>query len=276
MTQASDEGGAHDLMIAAFEDYVRQRLAYYEDRKGLLNDLLKKDATMLALRGVRTLPGFVEAAFAAHESSSEETMMGNAWQDAIARASPNAIGGGDLQVEREGLLWIVQVKSGTNTHNYGSEAQDLRVLRRKVERASRDHHPGRRGVRPMVGIVKGDRLDKEEIYHSEDDKDVDGFSYRRMVGQDFREWISADIAPRDLIGALGDYREALVAARSARLESLTAELIERLDARGLAHDIYGIIELKQVEEEARYAARVRREEVRRANLERRGSRKPRK
>ena len=231
------------VIVATFEAYVARRLAFYNNPRKVLNALLKKDALLYALRGIRNSDEFVEHAFPAYESSSEETVWGNAWQEAVAKVAPNTVGGGDLRTERDGILWIIQLKMGAQ--NAGAEAQDIRVLQSKTRNEEREHHPGRKGVKAMYAIVRGSPRDKWKHYRARSaaNADIDGFQYQLMVGIPFLEWISAEFDQSGLIRALGHLTEEVPPARSECIVQLKEMLRKRLSAAGLGDDLESVLSL---------------------------------
>ena len=110
-------------------DFAAARTRYYTDpAKVRVRDLLHKDVVMYAARGILTADEFVEEAFRAKESSSEETVMGNKWQQIIAAISDDTLDTGDLCTERDGDLYVCELKSQANTTNSSSFPQELREL----------------------------------------------------------------------------------------------------------------------------------------------------
>ena len=60
--------------------------------------------------------------------------MGTAWQRMIKDlAWPTAIDAGDIMAERDGALWVVEIKAQTNTLNSSSSPQTLRALQDRVK-----------------------------------------------------------------------------------------------------------------------------------------------
>jgi hypothetical protein len=229
------------LIEHTFEGYLRRRLAFYRDPEATLRKLLTKDVLMYALRGVTTADEFVVAAFAAYESSSEETMWGLAWQEAIANASPNTVGGGDLRTERDGTLWIIQVKSSI-AQNSGAKANDLLLLRSKLL-DERDQHPGRRSVKPMLGIIRGPERD-QWVTHRARNKAyslIDGFQYQYLVGPAFLRWVSAEFDPVALAERFAPLAAAIRGAREEHIAGVQTELRKRLAAAGLSDAITSLL-----------------------------------
>jgi hypothetical protein len=232
------------LVLESFRGYLNRRLAHYERPPAqVLRTLLDKDALLYAFRGVATADEFVEQAFAAHESSSEETMWGHAWQAAIASVAPNTVGGGDLRTERDGTLWIIQLKTGTE-QNSAAEAQDLRLLKTKV-RQETDHHPGRKNVKAMYAIIRGKARAEWRHYKATNpaNADIDGFQYEYRVGADFLTWASAAITPAAMIEPFSVEIARVKTARQRCVEDAQRLLRQRLQDQGLPHDITGVLRL---------------------------------
>jgi hypothetical protein len=232
------------LVLESFRGYLARRLAYYQRPPALvLRTLLDKDVLLYAFRGVATPDELVEQAFAAHESSSEETMWGHAWQAAIAAVAPNTVGGGDLRTERDGTLWIIQLKTGTE-QNSAAEAQDLRLLKTKV-RQETDHHPGRRNVKAMYAIVRGKPRTEWRHYRATNpaNRDIDGFQYEYRVGADFLAWASAAITPAAMIAEFAEEIAAIKTARRHCIQAAQGLLRERLQKDDLPLDIAGVLRL---------------------------------
>ena len=98
ITHAQKEGIAHQ----AIAKYQTKRLESY--RKMHLSQLLGKDVLLFAARGVTTASAFVDEAFKAAESSSEETVMGSTRQE-LAILLSNSADTGDMTVVRDGVKY---------------------------------------------------------------------------------------------------------------------------------------------------------------------------
>ncbi len=239
--QASD--AAEQIVQSVMAKYVDKRVAYYRDTS-LLSKLLQKDHLIFALKGASTVEEWVIEALAAHESSSEETVMGNAWQQILTDLS-QSVGAGDLFVEKAGTLWVIEMKSQTNTLNSTALAQTLRVLKTKVIEQSRVHAPGRRGVRPMIGVIRGPASDVDRVFvaASPENRDIDGFQYHYMVGTPFRAWLTGIANPAQLVTDLAETSERVSNARAACRLRLAAEMEAVLAQEGLASNIESVIRL---------------------------------
>lgn len=226
--------------------YAKKRRKFYADIQ--LDKLLSKDVLMFALRGASDSDKYVDMAFAALESSSEETVMGNVWQEiALKIAHPAVTEAGDMLAERDGTLWCVELKTQTNTLNARSKLQTIRVLKDTVERHSREQTVRRRNVRAVIGVIRGKSRDSKETYvkppTNTADADLDGFEYRYLVGASFWKWLTGrDDISQLFLGIVGDDSE-LLDARSAAVSRLKADLRNRLSNAGHGLSIENVIAL---------------------------------
>lgn len=242
---ANGNPNPRDVVARRMNEYRQQRLSYYSARNSLLTDLLKKDPFIPALRGVRTAHGWLDEAFQAHESSSEETVMGNTWQSILGDLTRRSVGGSDFLFEKDDILWVLEVKTQTNTINAGGLIQILRSLKEKVRLHLGDRVPGRRGVRPGIGILRGTPTDVERNFQSTGgaDRDIDGFQYRYMIGSSFLSWLTGMANPAALIDlAPGD---TLLEAREACRSRLHAELSTLLTNKSLLDEVSSVVRLSE-------------------------------
>lgn len=242
MSPATEPERIEQLLRGTFEDFVARRVAYYDDPR-LLSKLLDRNLLLFALRGIRDVSEFVEAALAAHEAASEETMLGNVWQAAIAEVAPHVVGGGDLRMERDGELWIVQLKMSPK-QNSSATAQDIRILRNKIL-SERDHHPGRRGVKAMMAFLTGDSQSHWMTHRSRSpaNADIDGFQYQVMAGEAFFDWIGVKHDPIGLLRELQAMPERVRQAREDGAARLKAEIGALLADQGRPDSMLSIMEL---------------------------------
>lgn len=232
-------------MVDALREFAKARIAYYGALK--LNKLLAKDIVMFAARGVTDAEGFAEEAFRAHESSSEEGVMGTAWQG-VAKNLANAIEAGDLMCERDGALYVVEVKSQTNTLNSASGAQTVRSLKAKVKYQQSFSRQKKVQVLPAIGVVRGKSSDKVVAFKSSkargENPDIEGYEYRRIVGREFWKWMTGYDGIIDLIGDLDDIdAPEVVLAREESLRRLKSDLYRALERKGLGRTISDVLKL---------------------------------
>ncbi len=235
-----------ETVRAALQEYAERRLHFYRVKK--LGDLLTKDVLMFALRGVASSEAFVEQAFAALESSSEETNMGTTWQKILKDLSyPAVIDAGDILAERESALWVVEVKSQTNTLNSSSLPQTLRSLKERIEYHRSFQQARRQPVKATIGVMRGRESDQELTFTSTgtrtENRDLDGFTYRYLVGPAFWRWLTGRPSILSLIGDFSAEAASLAEARARCLANIQAEMRELLAKHDLSPTIASVIKL---------------------------------
>ncbi len=234
--------------------FNQNRIDYYtkRDKWITLDDILSKDILMFAARGVWTSEDFVREAFHAKESSSEETVMGNTWQAFIGEMADNAIDTGDLTAERDGAIWLCELKSQKNTVNSASFPQEIRDLKRKVEIQNRYRRARKQPIRAAYCILRSNKsVDEMRVYHPTDDisanRDIDGFEYRWLEGKAFWLWLADVDEPAGLIEDASPIKvHNIVELRERSIQRVTKDMNDALDEHGLSHDINGILELKRI------------------------------
>lgn len=232
MTPDVAEGGAKDIVAKALSDYADKRARRYGTLQ--LRELVEKDLLMMTLRGVPTAKKLLEQAFLAWESSSEETHMGGTAQEVAIALSTGAIDLGDILIERDGSLWVVEVKSQTNTVNSRSLPRIIQVLKRRVDQYSRYQPSRRREVRAMIGVLRGEANDEVLRYRALNhlDQDINGFEYRYLVGRSFWLWLTNRPSMFSLVGDTSSQTTTITRARDACFSRLSEELASWLDACG--------------------------------------------
>lgn len=220
---------ARRIVYAALDEYAQKRI----DRYGTLTlgDLLKKDLLMLAMRGISSAEEILDAAFAAFESSSEETHMGAFAQRIATDLADGAIDLSDVLVQKDGDLWVVEVKSQTNTITGTYRADAVRRLKLRVERFSRVRRVSGGRVRGMLGVLRGPSRDREIVQgRVEDYEDLEGFAYTEKVGRPFWEWLTGQPGIASMIDRIPDKATDVGQARVASLRRLQSDLGRRLPA----------------------------------------------
>ena len=243
MTQEGSLERARAFIASSIDEYRNNRLKYYTTRKSLLRDLLKKDPMIPALRGALTAHRWLDEAFSAHESSSEETVMGNVWQQILTDLSTHSVGAGDFLFEKEDILWVLEMKTQVNTLNGPGRAQTLKTLKERIREHSSIRTPRLRGVMPMIGVLRGDPKDQIRTHRTRapENRDIDGFQYRYMVGAPFRSWLTGVANPAELIDMHSG--QILETARRDCLARLHQELNALLQERNLPDDIKSVLTL---------------------------------
>lgn len=235
-----------DEALKIIEDYQSQRITWYESVK--LKNLLQKDLTMFVARGVTTAESLLEEAFKAAESSSEETVMGIRWQRIIAQISTNTIDSGDLTTDRDGAVWVCEVKNQKNTTNSSSLPQELRSLRVRMNEISRRRRASNQPVKVALCITRDSNpKDVNRVFRStsEETKDLDGFEYRYISGEKFWRWLTDYPSEIGLLMPLSDINGSkVVEARTNALKRLTEELQKLLVLNKLTNGIDDLIKLK--------------------------------
>ena len=245
------------IALEYLSDFAEQRLDYYKNpkRDGLtLKGLLAKDVVMFAARGLYTSDEYVEEAFRAKESSSEETVMGNVWQAIIAAISEDTLDSGDLMTVRDNTLWVCELKAQRNTTNSSSFPQELRELKTKLEIQKRYQRASGQPLKAAFCIMRSQKSkDENRVYYAADgdraNYDLNGFEYRYLEGKKFWRWLANLDGPEGLIddaSSLCKNRRELSEARQARLRKLKDELNSELDKHNLQHTIDGVLQLKKI------------------------------
>lgn len=240
-------------IMGEFQD---KRLAWY--KKGLsLKEVLSKDLAMFAARGVDNPDDLIAEAFRAKESSSEETVMGNAWQKMLATISENTLDTGDLTTDRDGVLWVCEVKSQTNTANSSSFPQELRGLRTRMNENRGRRRASSQPVRAAYCVVRDSRnngkgVDEIRTYACPDlqpeNRDLEGFEYRYITGKAFWKWLTGFESELALLMPLselhGTKSEALREARKNAIKKLQEELRAKLRQFDLPFSIDSVVTLR--------------------------------
>lgn len=248
LTEEEKKRVAREIIV----EYQQSRLDSYGKMR--LNQLLGKDTLLFAARGISTAHGFVNEAFLAAESSSEETVMGNSRQ-ALAIRLGQALDGGDLIIVRDGIRYVCEMKSQTNTTNAGGLAAVLQELRKGIQdqqRAMRVHRTvSSQEVRGAILVSRSSKSkDEELVYHANTEAKrtypgIDGFSYRYISGVYMWRWVAGVDDPIELFDSIGglDPEGKLEEARKNALARIHRDLDKQLERRGLPDSIDSIYAL---------------------------------
>lgn len=241
-----------DVAYERLSAFSAKRTAWYRDAKSInLDKLLSKDVIMFAAKGIETASEFVEEAFRACESSSEETVMGSTWQSIIAGISSDTLDTGDMMTVRDGALYVCELKSQTNTTNSSSFPQELRELKDKCEAQRRFKRASGQEVYPAFCVLRNKKpIDEWRIYDPDPrdipNQDIKGFRYRYLAGAAFWQWLTGFDSVEGLVDNLS--RIELGEIKSARdecLRRLQKEMGDALEDNGLGSSIADVLELKR-------------------------------
>jgi hypothetical protein len=188
-----------DIAYSRLADFAHNRIDYYNlhggGKKPTIDNILAKDVVMFAARGVETSDEFVDEAFRALESSSEETVMGGIWQSIIAAISRDTLDTGDLTTSRDGCLYVCELKSQRDTVNSASFPQELRELKDKVATQKRFSRASGQPVKAAFCVLRDAKsIDETRTYQAAErdmaNRDLNGFEYRYMTGKSFWQIVS--------------------------------------------------------------------------------------
>lgn len=247
---------AREKCLAILAEYQEKRLDYYNNGITLAK-IMTKDIAMLSARGVATADEYVEEAFHAVESSSEETVMGNFWQRILSAISEDTLDTGDLTTNRDNVLWVCEVKAQTNTTNSSSFPQELRGIRSRMQELEGRKRASKQPVRAAYCVLrdksnKGQGVDEIRIFQSSDlqreNRDLNNFKYRYITGKSFWRWLTGFDSEIAILMPLRDL-EAMGAevkiARDAALTRLQKQLRDELNDLNLGITIDDVVKYRR-------------------------------
>ncbi len=177
------------LDIDSVREYVNENIGeFHEGRIDSIRNLdigqmLKKNPYLYRAKNVLTAAELVAGTMDAFLSSSEEQRFGMFLEGLalfVARQTTDGFDPGepgvDLEFAKDGIYWVVQIKSGPNWGNSSQQNQLERELADRV-RFLREESPGD-DIRAMLGICYG----KVRTAHLR--------GYTKIVGQNFWYFIS--------------------------------------------------------------------------------------
>lgn len=242
-----------DIAYEKLSEFARNRESYYADKSKIsLKKLLSKDVVMFAARGIDNSYDFVDEAFKACESSSEETVMGNTWQSIITAISSDTLDTGDMMTVRDDALYVCELKSQTNTTNSASFPQELRELKDKCEAQKRFRRSSNQDVLPAFCILRSNKpIDEMRTYHPDSrdqaNKDIDGFEYRYLAGSAFWRWLTGFDSVEGLVDDTSRISTGKVKqAREECRKRLQDEMSQALSEHGFGTTMNDVLELKRI------------------------------
>ena len=147
--------------------------------------LVKKNPYLFKAKNIQTSETFVKTLTDAYLSSQEETMFGSFLErlaificNKVYNGKKSSAEGIDLEFEKNGILYIVSIKSGPNWGN-STQVTKMKEHFRKAKQRLKTDAP-RRPIEAINGCCYGKvaQIDKGE--------------YQKIAGQQFWEFISAN------------------------------------------------------------------------------------
>ena len=187
MNMSADDVGSvlaerlEEAVQAALTDFCRRRLDGLKSLK-LKDVLARKNPYLFRATGVQEAAEIVKELLAAHVSSSDEGIFGDAFFEPIARIFSNGTVAGskgvDVIVETDDTYKAIAVKSGPNIFNSSQAARQDDEFRELRQRLSKMH----KKFDPIVAACYGRVPAKSKAKHN----------YRRVAGQQFWHELTGD------------------------------------------------------------------------------------
>ncbi len=221
-----------NLLIDEIYTYVQMNIGFFHQKRiDRLNSLKldtvlkRKNPYLFKAKNVLTAQQIIQGIVDAHLSSNEETIFGD-WLEGLAIFINKKVYGGwksgitgiDLEFNKDGVRFIVTIKSGPNWGNSGQIAK-MRDNFRKAIRTLRTSHSGIQ-VMAVNGCCYG--------YDNHPDKG----DYLKYCGQEFWYFISGDEnIYTEIIEPLGykakQKNEEFLTSYFNILNKFTAEFVQR-------------------------------------------------
>ena len=219
-----------DYVEANIQIFHRKRLDSLQKLK-LMDVVKRKNPYLFKAKDINTAQDFVKTILDAHLSSQEEGVFGGFLEELAIFISAQVYGGQkssaegiDLEFEKDGIRYIVSIKSGPNWGNSSQVAK----LRDNFRKAKRILGTNRSSVNVIA--VNGCCYGK--------DRNPDKGDYLKLCGQKFWEFISGNNnLYTDIIEPLGhqakEKNEQFMREYAKVVNRFTAEFIEQFcDADG--------------------------------------------
>ncbi len=173
--------------------FYHERLMYMRCSMSLKEILKKKNPYLLKAKNITSSDELVRSIVESFLYSQEETMFGNKLESFAIYVSGKLDGGFkselpsiDLEVERDGVYYIVGIKSGTNWAN-----SDQAARMKDNFKTARDYLTKIKGVKNKIVAINGCSYGKNAKLHKQNTEDPEK-SFYRLAGQDFWRFISGD------------------------------------------------------------------------------------
>ncbi len=195
-----------DLLVAV-QAYVEENIAAFHEKrletvkKKNLNDVLSRKNPYLFKAKSPTVTKLIAGIMDAFLSSQEEGLFGNFLEGVAVfvaeqtfggyKPTPAEIVGIDLVFEKQGAVYIVDIKSGPNWGNSSQVAKMYRNFREGMA-MMQQRFPDKRIV-PVNGCMYGkDRKPRKQGKIKEAGQIIDVVEYWKLCGQDFWHLISGN------------------------------------------------------------------------------------
>lgn len=173
------------------EQYVNENLNEFYDKRVQfisrlqLSDLTSRNSYLFCVQGVTRVSTLIERTMAHFLSSSEEKDFGDFLEGLAIFVARKAVGGWkssspglDLEFVRDGIHYIISIKSGSNWGNSSQQEKLAEHFSKAVTRLRQ----GRVNAEPILGICYGKARTRRNPKHG----------YLKLVGQNFWTFISGD------------------------------------------------------------------------------------
>lgn len=164
--------------------FHKRRLDYVQNKVDLLKILKQKNPYLFKAKNVLTAQDLIKGFFDAFLQSQEETLFGDFIEGLaifvcgkVYSAKKSELTGVDLEFEKDGIIYIVEIKAGWNWGN-SSQIRQLNINFENAKKALRTK------IGKKVVAVNGCCFDK--------DNKPDKGGYLKLCGQRFWEFISGE------------------------------------------------------------------------------------
>lgn len=164
--------------------FHQKRLDYVQNKANLPKILKQKNPYLFKAKNILTAQDLIKGFLDAFLQSQEETLFGNFIEglavfvcNKVYGAKKSELTGVDLEFEKEGIIYIVEIKAGWN---WGNSSQ-IKQLRANFEKAQKVLHAQ---TGKEVVAINGCCFGK--------DRNPDKNGYLKLCGQKFWELISDD------------------------------------------------------------------------------------
>jgi len=174
----------YDYVESHISVFHQKRLDYVKNKVNLLKILKQKNPYLFKAKNILTAQDLIKGFLDAFLQSQEETLFGDFIEglaifvcDKVYGAKKSSLTGIDLQFEKDGIIYIVEIKAGWNWGN-SSQIKQLRINFKNAKKILQEK------TRKKVIAVNGCCFGK--------DNKPDKNGYLKLCGQRFWEFISGN------------------------------------------------------------------------------------